>query len=105
MLIALKLLGSIALLIYGMKVMSEALQKMAGPQLRHLLGAMAGTWEVFYTDVCKTYRKMKAAGVDARLHVAEKMGHVYPLWPGHEGRKARREIAEIISNSPDSPSN
>ena len=40
MLIALKLLGSIALLIYGMKVMSEALQKMAGPQLRHLLGAM-----------------------------------------------------------------
>jgi len=35
-----KLLGSIALLIYGMKVMSEALQKMAGPQLRHMLGAM-----------------------------------------------------------------
>ena len=40
MLIVLKLLGSIALLIYGMKVMSEALQKMAGPQLRHLLSAM-----------------------------------------------------------------
>ena len=40
MLIVLRLLGAIALLIYGMKVMSEALQKMAGPQLRHLLGAM-----------------------------------------------------------------
>ena len=40
MFVAFKLLGSIALLIYGMKVMSEALQKMAGPQLRHLLGAM-----------------------------------------------------------------
>ena len=40
MLTILKLLGSIALLIYGMKVMSEALQKMAGPQLRHLLGKM-----------------------------------------------------------------
>ena len=40
MLIILKLLGSIALLVYGMKVMSEALQKMAGPQLRHLLGKM-----------------------------------------------------------------
>ena len=40
MLIALQLLGSIALLIYGMKVMSEALQKMAGPQLRNMLGAM-----------------------------------------------------------------
>ncbi len=40
MLIIFKLLGSIALLIFGMKLMSEALQKMAGPQLRHLLGAM-----------------------------------------------------------------
>ena len=36
----LKLLGCIALLMYGMKVMSEALQKMAGPGLRHILGAM-----------------------------------------------------------------
>ena len=34
------LLGSLALLMYGMKSMSEALQKMAGPQLRHVLGAM-----------------------------------------------------------------
>ncbi len=36
----LKLLGSLALLMYGMKIMSEGLQKMAGPQLRHVLGAM-----------------------------------------------------------------
>lgn len=55
-----------------------------------------GTWEIFYTDIVKTYDKMKAAGVDARLHVAEKMGHVYPLWPCPEGSKARKEIAEII---------
>ena len=34
------LLGSLALLMFGMKTMSEALQKMAGPQLRHVLGAM-----------------------------------------------------------------
>lgn len=38
--IILKLIGAVALLIYGMKVMSEALQKMAGSQLRHVLGAM-----------------------------------------------------------------
>ncbi len=38
--IAFQILGSLALLIYGMKVMSEALQKMAGSQLRHILGAM-----------------------------------------------------------------
>ena len=36
----LKLIGSLALLMYGMKAMSESLQKMAGPQLRHVLGAM-----------------------------------------------------------------
>lgn len=36
----LTLLGSLALLMYGMKVMSESLQKMAGPQLRHVLGTM-----------------------------------------------------------------
>ena len=35
-----KLLGSLALLMFGMKAMSEALQKMAGPQLRHILGTM-----------------------------------------------------------------
>ena len=35
-----KIIGSLALLIYGMKVMSEALQKMAGAQLRHILAAM-----------------------------------------------------------------
>ena len=55
-----------------------------------------GTWEIFYTDIVKTFDKMKAAGVDARLHVAEKMGHVYPLWPCPEGKKARTEISSII---------
>ena len=33
MLVIFKLLGSLALLMFGMKSMSEALQKMAGPQL------------------------------------------------------------------------
>ncbi len=40
LLVVFKLLGSLALLMFGMKAMSEALQKMAGPQLRHVLGAM-----------------------------------------------------------------
>lgn len=35
-----KLIGSLALLMYGMKAMSESLQKMAGSQLRHVLQAM-----------------------------------------------------------------
>jgi len=37
---ALQLLGALGLLIYGMRMMSEALQKMAGPQLRHILARM-----------------------------------------------------------------
>ena len=36
----LKLLGCLALLMFGMKAMSDALQKMAGPQLRHVLSTM-----------------------------------------------------------------
>lgn len=35
-----RLLGSLALLIYGMKTMSDALQKMAGSSLRHVIGRM-----------------------------------------------------------------
>lgn len=31
-----------------------------------------------------------------RLLVAEKMGHVYPLWPCPEGQKARNEISQTI---------
>ena len=38
--ISLKLLGALGLLIFGMKMMSEALQKLAGPQLRHVLAKM-----------------------------------------------------------------
>ena len=38
--VALKLLGALGLLIYGMKMMSEALQKLAGPQLRYILSKM-----------------------------------------------------------------
>ena len=38
--IGMKLLGALGLLIYGMRMMSEALQKMAGPQLRHILARM-----------------------------------------------------------------
>ncbi|MDD6167823.1 MAG: Na/Pi cotransporter family protein [Prevotella copri] len=35
-----RLIGALALLMFGMKTMSDSLQKMAGPQLRHVLGTM-----------------------------------------------------------------
>ena len=40
LMISLKLLGALGLLIYGMRMMSDALQKVAGPQLRHILARM-----------------------------------------------------------------
>ncbi len=35
-----KILGTLGLLIFGMRMMSTALQKLAGPQLRHVLGRL-----------------------------------------------------------------
>ncbi|MBQ9532338.1 MAG: Na/Pi cotransporter family protein [Prevotella sp.] len=40
LMIAMQVLGALGLLIYGMRMMSEALQKMTGPQLRHILARM-----------------------------------------------------------------
>ena len=38
------LLGAVGLFMYGMKVMSEGLQKAAGDRLRNILSAMTQTW-------------------------------------------------------------
>ena len=40
LIVSLKLLGALGLLIFGMMMMSDALQKMAGPRLRHILAKM-----------------------------------------------------------------
>ena len=40
MIFAVKILGTLGLLIFGMKTMSDTLQQMAGRHLRHILGAM-----------------------------------------------------------------
>ena len=57
----------------------------------------SGTYDVLYTDLIKVERKLREDGVDAVLHTAEKFGHVYPLYPVREGKKARREISRTIS--------
>lgn len=40
-----------------------------------------GTRELMYPDVVKFHEKLKAAGVDATLHVGKGMNHVYPIYP------------------------
>lgn len=78
------------------------------PMISPLYGDMAGlpptdlftgTWEIFYTDIVKTCDKMKAAGVEARLHVAEKMGHVIPCGPAPRARRVARRLPKSSSSS------
>ena len=64
----------------------------------------SGTWEVFYTDILKTEQKLKEAGVETTLYIGEKFGHVYPLYPIPEGKKARKEISRIIRPVPEATS-
>lgn len=56
----------------------------------------SGTYDVLYTDIIKTERKLRESGVRVELHTADKFGHVYPLYSVREGKKARREISRII---------
>ena len=57
-----------------------------------------GTWEILYEECIKACDKMKNSGVEVELHIGEKMGHVYPLYPIPEGENARKEIAKFIMN-------
>ncbi|MBR6714821.1 MAG: Na/Pi cotransporter family protein [Prevotella sp.] len=53
--VSMKILGALGLLIFGMKLMSESLQKMAGPQLRHILASMTtNRWTGMLTGVLVT---------------------------------------------------
>ena len=60
----------------------------------------SGTYDVLYTDVIKADQILREAGVKVELHTADKFGHVYPLYPVREGKKARRGISRIISSLP-----
>ena len=57
-----------------------------------------GTWEILYEECIKACDKMKNSGVEVELHIGEKMGHVYPLYPIPESENARKEIAKFIMN-------
>ncbi len=52
----------------------------------------------FYIKIAfiKTYEKLKGAGVKVNLHVGEKIGLVYPLYPIKEAKQAKNEIIYFI---------
>jgi len=94
-----------ALLVYGKAWANEL--DLKDPRVSPLNGDMkglpktflwVGTWEILYEECIKAYEKMKDSGVEVELHVGEKMGHVYPLYPISEADEAREKIAKFILN-------
>lgn len=58
----------------------------------------AGTWEVLMDDCISVEQSMSASGVTAHIHLGDKMGHVYPLYPIPEAKPAVTEIVDIVKS-------
>lgn len=58
-----------------------------------------GTRDLFLSDVARTHRKMRAAGVEAELHVYEAMSHAgYSIWPDTpESADMYAEVAAFLA--------
>ena len=63
----------------------------------HRVTTFVGSRELFLPDNALLHDRLVEAGVTSTLHVGENLNHVYPMFPSPEGRRARREIARIIS--------
>jgi len=55
-----------------------------------------GTHEIFKVDIVEFCRKLENAGRETELVIAEKMDHVYPLYPIPEAKKAMDTILDWI---------
>ncbi len=56
-----------------------------------------GTEEILFPDVVETYEIMKGLGKNCTLHVGEKLGHDYPIFPIPEGFEALKMCANEIA--------
>ena len=63
----------------------------------HRVTTFVGSRELFLPDNALLHDRLVKAGVTSTLHVGENLNHVYPMFPSPEGRRARREIARIVS--------
>ena len=63
----------------------------------HRVTTFVGSRELFLPDNALLHDRLVEAGVTSTLHVGENLNHVYPMFPSPEGRRARREIARIVS--------
>ena len=55
-----------------------------------------GTDEILFDQCIELYQKLKKCGNSVSIHVGDKMGHVYPLYPILDGKKARKSIVEFM---------
>lgn len=76
------------------------------PRLSPILGDMAGlpplhvycgTRDIVYPDVKVLARRVREAGGEVELTIAEGACHVYPLVPTREGRRARGRIVAMAA--------
>ncbi|MDO5060973.1 MAG: alpha/beta hydrolase [Actinomycetaceae bacterium] len=71
-------------------------QQVAGyPQIT----TFVGTHEVFFPDIRDFHALLSSGGVDNTLVVAQRMIHVYPVFPTPEGKAAQQQIADLINRS------
>lgn len=70
----------------------------SGKNLGHIT-LFVGTHEVFYPDIIQFSRRLKEDNIEHDLYVAEKMNHIYPIYPTPEGEEARRIISDIINET------
>ncbi|MCC9178054.1 alpha/beta hydrolase fold domain-containing protein [Arthrobacter sp. zg-Y750] len=59
----------------------------------------AGTRDLPYPDIRKLETRMRAAGGQVSLRVADGGVHVYPLLPVPEGRKARKQVLGFLEEA------
>ena len=47
-----------------------------------------GTHEVFYPDILQFANRLKEDNIEHDLYIAEKMNHIYPVYPTPEGEES-----------------
>lgn len=62
------------------------------------ISIFVGTHEIFLPDNEKLSQNLTRLGIDHNYIVADKMNHVYPIFPIPEAKKAQAEIVKIIQD-------
>ena len=90
---ALNLLGALAVFLYGMKVMSEALQKVAGARLKRMLHRMTANR---FVGGDRSNGQARHHPLDRIGSVADQQADVVPIRGEAAGRELFQEIAHFL---------